>query len=434
MMVRRLLPLLILLAAPLANAEPACVGHFFLPADASTFNVTCSGYGTPVGTIFTGNYALSVDTDTVHAFKGLGFTDYTTDGWHVGTSEDAQAATDSCDENNVDANFEWSSAGACLQRRNITAATTTDGITVTPNNSTEQYGGIAVNLHADDCVAFSTGNGTTSGSTFAVAHGLASTPDFGVFSYSANTAGQSSQSKVSYGVFWHNAGSHVQKAYAQTWQDNQVDGESHGRLFSDRVGGVTNNGSGAESQSIELTGNDGTNTTFTARTATLSGDLTGILCITTANVWAGNLTSPNSAGSDWTVTDPSFQAGFVLSVLTNMTAEDTTVTDSEAAGNIGLFVTDFTNEKSASAASENGDPGDGNSNTMSRIDGTGLYFPDHDHTADYDLDTVTATASGFQVVAADITTADATSHLWPTLIIEADAAAASGILLRRRHN
>jgi hypothetical protein len=111
--------------------------------------------------------------------------------------------------------------------------------------------------------------------------------------------------------------------------------------------------------------------------------------------------------------------------MTNLEAEDTMYNDDERAGNIGVFLTDFSNEYSQSVADENGaTPTD----SQSRQD-TKLYLADHDGTSDYDMSSVTATSTGFQVTSANITTADTTTHLWPTILVGTSSSAAP---LRRR--
>jgi hypothetical protein len=431
MKVRNLLLASLLLLPFSAQAQLACVGTWFLPGDASTFDVTCSGYGTPVGAVFMGNYSTSYETNATDALIGIGFTDFTNEANRVGNGEDGllTSVTDHCHIHDSVDSYSWDSPGACIGRRDINTSTTTDGTTHTPNNNTNLYGGVTVNLHTDGCIAFSAGSGTATDATFQVTHGLAGTPNFGIFSYAEAEDAISNHNHFSIGFFNDNGGSHVQKSYARTSQAGLADGENHARLFSDRVGGVTEAASGAEQESIELTGNDGTNTTFTARNSTLDSDLIGILCYEPdKSVWVGNINSPDTAGSDWNETTANFQPELVFIALTNATAEDTSMTDTEAAGNIGLFVTDFTTEVTTIMSSENAaDP----TNEQSRID-RNLYLLDHDATADYNITNVTASSTGITATAANITTADATTHLWPALFI--GSTASTGLLTLRRHN
>lgn len=427
---KRLLPLLILLAAPLANAQNvACVGHWFLPSTDVGFDVTCASHGIPVASIFVGNQTLAYETDADDAFNSLGVDDYTTRAYHSSNDEAQQGTTDSCSEHNNNA-MKWSSQGSCIVRRTISAATTTDGITITPaGGSTELYGGFAVNFHANDCHAFSAGTGTTDTNTFAVTHTLGNTPNFGIFSYGEAHEGISGHGKTSIGFFDDNGGTHIQVAYTVTWRNAQPDGTANARLFSDRVGGTTEDSSGAEDESIELTANNATTTTFTAHN-TLEGDLVGILCYEPDyQVFVGNIDSPDTAASDWDETTAGFLPEFVMMVMTNATVVDTTMTDDPEAGNISVFVTDFTTEVSAAAAAEGGAS---NTNTESRLD-RDMYLADDDGTNDYLGTDMTAEATGIQITAANLTIADATTHLWPTLMLGPVAAGGDTYWWRRRH-
>lgn len=429
---KRLLPLLLLLLAAPASAQNfACVGTYFLPSGASTFTVTCASHGTPVGSVITGNYALSYETDAVDGHTGLGFDDYTNAGTTGSTDEDGllSSDTDACNFHSAADGYRWMSPGACIFRRGVDLSTTTDGTTHTPDANTNLYGGITVNLHANSCHAFSAGATTIADNTFAVTHGLGQTPTFGIFAYTGAHDGNSNHGKNSFGFFNDNGGSHIQKSFTRTVQAGATDGTYHSRLFSDRVGGVTDDSSGAENQSIELTANNSTSTTFTARTATLSGDLVGILCYEPdLVVWVGNIDSPDSASSDWNETTANLQPQFMMSILTNETTEDTTRTDNEIAGTVGIFVTDFTTEATNAVAGENAaDP----TNTESRID-RNLYLADHDGTDDYNMTSMTAETTGIKVTAANITTADAVTHLWPTIMIGTTAAVDNFWWNRRR--
>ena len=362
------------------------------------------------------NETLSLATAADDAFMGLGVDDYTNRSVTIANVESDQGSSDSCTENRAALSGVWSSPGSCIVRRQHTAATTTDGITITPDDGLELYGGFSVNFHANDCHAFAAGNGTASAGTFAVTHTLGTKPNFGIFTYSQATAGITGHGKASIGFFDDNDGTHIQISYTTTWRNAQgAPGKTNGRLFSDRVGGVTNDADGNEDESIELTANTDTTTTFTVRTNTLEGDLVGLLCYEPDyQVFVGNIDSPDSNAADWDETTAGFLPEFVMMVMGNATVVDTTMSNTEQAGNIGIFVTDFTTEVSASAADE--DTTGGNSDTQSRLDAD-LYLADHDGTDDYFATSMTAETTGIQITAANITTADTTTHLWPTLML-----------------
>ena len=427
----RFLPLLLLLAAP-AQAQVACVNSFFLPADATTFDLTCASQGLPTGSVFVGNYALSLDTDADDMFFGIGFSDYTNEAFHTGNSEDGLTAsvTDACSNHDSVSAFEWTGPGSCLLRRTIQVATTTDGVTVTPNNAAQQYGGIGINLHADACVSFSAGTGTTATNTFQVTHGLGSKPNFGVFGYSPAHDSTFNHGRASYG-FMKDDGSITQSAVTITSEAEQTVGSLHGRIDTGAVAVITATNSGAELQSITVTANDATNTTFTANTNTLDGDLIGVLCYEPDHsVYLATIDSPDSAGADWTVAGPGFEPQFVVLVTTTMTADDTTNSDAAAAGSIGYFVTDFTTERSVST---NDEQSADTTSSFNRVN-SGLFLRDDANATTYDLDTLVANSSGFTVANANITTASATTHRWLMFALGPAAAGSTGMMLRRRHN
>lgn len=404
-----------------------------LAADTTASTHTSSGQGTPDCAFIVGSYATAVGTTpAAGASVSIGVSDFTTTASVAVAAEDnvADTDTDRIHDKNTGGNgyfLQVLTPGLTTLARAATVATTTDGISITPSASGTAFRyQVTVIWSAEGCTAFSAGDGTLASNTFTVAHGFGAADSiFGVFGYVAQTNASATNARFSIGIGEDTGSGIDQRTMGIAWQNAQIDGEAHAQMFTDVVASLVNN-SGESFHEIAWTSTDSTNATFTVATAT-SSDLVGLLVReTTENVWVGTVTSPNSAASDWNVTSPNFTPQYAMMLYGEATTADTAMTDSAPAGVFGSFQTDFTTTTSLSFGDENAaDP----TNTYSNIN-TGLYFFDDAQTALYNATSPTAETTGLQISAANITTASATSHLWPGLFVE--AVSSSGLLLRRR--
>jgi hypothetical protein len=237
---------------------------------------------------------------------------------------------------------------------------------------------------------------------------------------SAHDAGNT-QSNYCIGMMSDN-GTIVQRELGARAQSSQADGENHGLLTNTQVAHIHGNATVALS-SVALTANDATNSTFTNSGNTLAGDLIGLLVYADdVEAQLVDITSPNSAGSNWTVTGAGFTPQFVLMALSELVTINSGVTDNATAGSFGIAAVGASVTACISVANEQGaNPTD----VASRLS-TNIYLMDDDNTADYTLASageLSFNSDGFTVSSADIDLADGTSHSWFGLFVAAPASA-----------
>lgn len=399
------------------SAIPIRVKAGVLASDTTVTDVTWTGAGTPVGAVIFASYATAENTNTAHAGLSCGVTDFTTTASVSFFMEDGVADSDSLRAHSETLAINLLNDTTTVRSATVTAIT--DGIRITPSGSGTQYRFVAYVAFDAAAKAFSAGQGTTNGNTFAVTHGLGVAPKAGIYCYNSVHNTTDVNGVFSIGL----SNGTTQRTAGFRWQDAQADGIGHLRLEEDRVAIHVNN-TGAEFHSIELTSNTSVATTFTARTTTTAGDLIGLLLpLENADVQVATLDSPDTTGA-WAYTDAGFPVGSALMVPTQATAVDTAYTDVAAAGTLGIFATDMDVELSVSVTDENAAT---TLNTSSRHS-TELWLGDDDQTEDYACDTWAQSSTGFT---ADCDTADAATNKWLALLIQGNSSS-SGILLRRR--
>ncbi len=406
-------------AAPPATGTPIRVGIAQFTPDTSTFDVTWTGAGTPTGVLVFASGATANDTTAAWARMSCGVSDFTTTAIASMSMEDNVTPTDSRRKHQASNVIEILDDTA-TPVRTATVATTTDGVRFTPGEAGTQYRMIVIGVFDSDATAFSTGSGTTANDNFQVAHGLGVAPS-GIYCYNGLSGSNNTQGALSIGF---STGT-TQRAMGWRYRDGQADGAAYARVLDDAVGMLINN-SGGTFHEIQLTGNDATNITFTARLATTAGDLIGLLLPAIGySIDVDTLTSPNATGT-WTNSDPGFEAGSAIILANQAATIDAALNDSPEAGTVSLFATDMTTEASAAIMDENAaNPSD----TASRLS-TELWLGDDDQVEDYACNTFSGTASGFS---ATCDTANGTTHQWLAFITQAEAAdAGTGAIMRRR--
>lgn len=398
-----------------------------LASDTSNVDVTIGGETrTPSGALFIATSATALDTTTADYSISIGVTDFTTSAYVSSTSEDAQTTTDTSRNHGEAHVIALLTPGATATfDRQATATAITGGVRVTCDGSGTQYR-FAVALFFDmEVKAFSAGDTTATTSTFAVAHGLSGKPQAGIMTYGGVHTEGNVQSAPHIG-FFSDDGSIVQNSTTVRAQNGQADGENHGKIFTTRVASLQDNSAGTL-QEITLTGNDATNTTFTNDGSnTLTGDLVGLLLYhSTLQAKAQVSDSSDNAGADWSVTGAGFQPTSVLMALTNFTATDAGVGDDEIGGSFGICGFDASTIVSACVSEENAATP---TNSNSRL-AQALYLLNDNAVVDYNMDNPSFDSDGFTFAAADQTTADGTTHKFPTLFLGASSSVA---LMRRR--
>lgn len=139
--------------------------------------------------------------------------------------------------------------------------------------------------------------------------------------------------------------------------------------------------------------------------------------VANGNAWAGLVDAPTTAGSDWVVTAPGFEPGFI-GIVQGAGVTLNTAVDGAAFG-VSLIVgtkSVYTSISTQDAVST--------SNTATEIGAidASMLFKAHDKTTLYDIDTITPTATGWIATAANITTASGTARKMLAWAIEGDVA------------
>lgn len=401
-----------------------------LEADTSTTDLTLGGEGrSPTGAVVFCTTATAQNTNTDDSALSVGFTDFTNSYAGGNTAEDAQGTTDTASESITGSVLLVLDPGTHAVNRNCTVAAISGGIRLTPAQSGTQYQVYAILIFGAECKAFELLDGIGADSTDAVAHGLSGKPNFGWSYYvAADFATGVNNARAQMGVF-EDDGTITQKSAGVIFQHNQIDGEAHGRVVTDRFNFTINVGSGSVAAGAEITGNDATNFTLTARVATWAAPLMGLL------VYASDVTaevhsvdSPTTAASDWNFNSSSVTGQHLTLINTMIQTEGSDVTDSADAGSFGVFATDGTNEFSACVADENAaDP----SNTASRLSAD-LHLLADDQTDAFEMGSFSFTSDGWDVTSANITTANGTTRKWLALLLS--EAAAGGIVPQAMHH
>jgi len=375
------------------------------------------GAGTPSGVIVFGGYSTALDTTTVDGGLSCGISDFTTRAVHTVSVEDGQTTTDTHSEHSESLVYLLNTPGTAGDDRTLTDAAISGGIRFTPGESGTQYRILVIGVFAEGFSAFSAGSGTSTDATSVVAHGLTNAPKAGFYCYGVNNAGAATGARLSLG-FHTDDGGIVQRSFGFNFRNGQTDGEENAQLQTDRVGFSVNQGAGTESTGWELTANDATNTTFTARTGSPGGDLIGgLFDLPNNDVFLGTVNSPNSTGT-WNNSDLSFEPESIFGIITQAATADSAITDDPTAGTVSVFATDFTTEGSAAITDENAAATSDGASRQS----TELWLGDDNQTEDYACNTFASDADGWT---ATCDTADAGTDLWPFLAIESLAGSSS---------
>ena len=404
------------------------------PTDGSTFDIVAPGItATCTGCVVIALEAVNLDENDSDLVVSFGVTDFTTVGQISAADEHGQTATDAHVTHQSSTIIAIPDAGTSNIDRSANAAAIVGGIRLTPvESSGVAHRVMAILVFGSACTAF-TDNGDGSmavDETQTIAHGMTTAPGAGIYGFNNRVEDADTVLDISIGFHSYDDSTIKQACFGQRRRNALTTTEADGQMMSDRVGFQTDNSGGAFNER-ELTTVNATNVIYTNRGAgASSGDLIGLL-IECKDVLTDVLVvdSLTTAASAWNYNGLSFTSQFVAMVLNRATAIDTAISNTEAAGTMGLCAFDEdSNIFTASWASEQGialDPA--TTNTQTRLS-QALYNTDDDGTVDFDMDTIVFTSDGWDVASGDINTADGTIRRWPMLAIQK----AGSVILRRR--
>jgi len=397
------------------------VSHGVFPADTSTFDITISGETrTPTGAVVLAVHATALATNDDDLAVSFGVSDFTTTAVVGATSDhNDPISSDVSRIHNESTVVNILVPGAVTVSRSATVAAIAGGLRFTPVQSGTAYRIMVIIVFGSACKAWSSnGDGNLAiDETFAIAHGLTTKPKAGIVFYNEEADGTAGVYHLSSG-FFSDDGSIKQAAFAVRQGNGQTTTDIDGRHMSNRVA-IRPDTVGAEAHGLEITANDATNTTFTQRTAATTNKYIGLLIeCDDISVDMQTINSPTSAVADWNFNGLAFQSQCAMLVLSRITAIDSALSSSPLAGAYGVCCFDEAGAVvSVSSANEDGvviaNPP--NTNTSARIDSTALFSTEDDATTDFDMDTFAFTTDGWDVLAADINTADTTIRKWPML-------------------
>ena len=385
-----------------------------LATDTTATNLTSSGLGTPTGAVVMVTYATALNTDTDHACLGFGVADFTTEAAITTNAEDAVGTTadNRVVHQETDA-LEIHAVGTATVSRSANITTTTDGISITPNESGTAYRVTAIVFWGTDVHAFSAGAGTASAGTFNVAHGMSAAPKAGIVFYSSRNVTDDARWQMSAGFFTH-VNSTFTNACSCFNAAQAINTAVGGRVSDTYCSLLVVEASGALADGVSVTANDATNTTFTAANSAMDGDVVGLLLeLDDIDPYLEVIDTPTSAAADWTESGPNFTPQAVVAVTSLMQTLDTAIASSDAAS-FGVWAFDEDNNKAAVMGSYEYNVA--TTNSKSRMESS-LYFFDHAGTTAFDMDPTSApfTTSGFTIPNAQIQTANGTARKWPML-------------------
>jgi len=411
----------------MAETKVRCEDGVF-PTDTSTFDVTNAAEVTagrsPTGVVIIGGHNETIGTRVDDLIYGFGVSDFTDQACVSCTDEDAVGPTDSASSHRETEVFHMHAVGqgsTTLRSASVTAIT--GGVQLTPIQSGSAYRIQVILVFGSVCKAFSAGNATAQDATFQVAHGMSTAPGAGFYGYNDQNADSRDNARGSFG--FHADDGSIKQASLMPWHNNNqaVTTQNATRMVADNVGGYANN-NGTLARGVEVTGNDGTNITYTARGGSLSGDLIGLLIecddISTDMLF---VQSPTTAAADWDYTSLAFQPQFVAIWLNAADAAAPNAETTTDAGTYGIFCVDEDgNEFTYNWRSQDG-ISLGTSNTATNFN-TGLRYTGHNgDSALHEMSNFVFTSTGWSVANADIITANGTTRFWPMLAFGQSAAA-----------
>jgi len=409
------------------------MGSGVLAADTTATDVTWSGLGTPDAAIVVATINTSLDGQQAGIAASIGYTDFTTQFCITYSHEDGlstRRARNGSDTSHILAVHDDNSDAF---DRQATISAITDGIRLTPTASGNVKSFIVIAFFGGSWNCFQKSSTQSVAGTEVFAHGLGTKPNFGFFACSdAYNAAGNVGAEVGWGMFTDD-GTIVQRAFGMDYTAGGTGtAGSYGILNTNRVCSTID--SAAQDFGFELTGNDATNVTLTVRdVATVANLVGGLVCLSSESVKLATVNSPNSAASDWNVNDTTFTPQAVIGILTGLSTADS-VDPSDPGGCVTPFfgMSDQGVEISASTRLNDGsDPAEADSyidsNEVRLLDVTGFNYL-------YQWANPSFTTDGFDVAAADITAASASTHLFPMLFIGQEAAGQGAAMYHHLRN
>jgi hypothetical protein len=402
------------------------------PNGADWFDVTLAGETRlPTGAVFVASEAETLNTQELDAVQSIGATDFQGNSWCCSYSDEDAVATTDCHRGHTEAGdvIQIYVEGTTTINVSATAVAIPGGVRIIPGESSTNTNFVQVTLiFGTACKAYSTdGDGSIAVSeTFTVAHGMTTAPGAGIHvtSYEDETIA-GADATISLGFHTYDDATIVQVCQALLLDNAVTTTSNHLRHASNRSHMVLNT-SGSAIQACEITAIDTTNVTFTQRSGTMVDKYCGLLIECDGiQTEIADVLHPTTAASDWNVNDFSFQAQFAWVINTRMDALDNNTSGSNA-GTFGLIGmnADGTSVSAVTASDDGRDATASNTNTESHLNNNFFTLTDGGATH-ASLDNHTFTTDGWDVLAADITTATTGIRYYSTLIFEVAAAGAN---------
>lgn len=398
-----------------------------LTATTATTDLTISGETrTPTGCVVYCSYGTALDANIDDAGLSVGYSDFTTQVTHTANAEDAQTTSDTAAESNTGVVLAIMTPGTHAIIRSATVVAISGGIRLTPVQSGAQYRVVAIFVFEAECVTLDTGDGTrTKDVEFNFAHTLAGEPNFGWVSHANSDFGVgTAPARLSLGVFSNESDTIVVRSIGHCFENgNAVDAECHAHLRTDRIVTITSQTSGSVSIAAELTAIDGTNFSMTPRNNPLQSPVIGLLCFASdVTAIALSVDSPTTAASDWNYNGASLTGQHLTLYMSMIRDENLSKTDDAQAGAYGVHVTDGTDDFSVIMTNQNAATPN---NTKSRVS-TKLHLRSDGGGTMHEMTNFSFTSDGWDVAAADITTANATIRKWIGLLLSEASGGAEG--------
>ncbi len=349
----------------------------------------------------------------------FGVTDFTDAAVVSVEDEDGQSPTDTGQHHDDSGDIlRMYNPGSNTLIRSATATAVAGGVRITCNEAGSDFFIQVTLIFGAEVKAYSVGGARLTDETRVVAHGLAGTPE-AHFHYGCDVfQGNSSILQLSCGMSIDTA--LEQQCVSQRISNGQTASQVRMRITSDKVMvAIANNGSVL--YSVELTGNDGTNTTFTWREgdATSTGLIGLLLFMGDAAAELSIIPSHTDPNADWDYTGISIRPQYAYVVPTAAETSDVSVSQNQA-GAIGIAEWDDTitgDEGVEVALSWNSEIGANPSVSGSRANPR-LYGSDAFGGALFEAETVFFQVGGFFISSDNIATANLQSTLWPAMFIE----------------
>ncbi len=399
-----------------------------LPTDTSDLDITTTA--APLVALVGTTYAQAINTDTAHAGISVGITDFDRTLTYSYTGEDAIGTSDTAREGDQTGEIlRINEPGTGTTWRTATAEAVATALRITPiqagdaGRSDDQYqiaGFTSQDLRARTVVG---GFNTSAGSTFKIPHGQGRNFGGAMIFYGAVGSSASGNANMSYGFVSATANdTYKQCCYGFEDDASAGTGDLDAMVRDNRVAILTN--AGAIRDEVELTAIDDVYLTFSVTTSTTDGDL-HILTMSRENneIWCGLIDSPDATGATDITEDEAadsigFDAANVFIVPNNLVTKNVYVNSGAVAGAHGFYFTDLSNEYTLGYRNEFG---------VTTMVSKSRLSNEFRHTDDTGTETYAGTVSsatgGFTMT---LDTANATTHLWPCLVIGETTASGGG--------